>query len=302
MDYTALFTAEERAAFALRALYDSRGFAPYRMSKFEEYDLYDKNKDFLLSGQVITFTDTDGTLLALKPDVTLSIAKNYDSQSTLKVYYNENVYRPAAEGGFREILQSGVEWLGDLGFAEQKELLDLASCALSELSEKSVLSVSHLGLLDGLFEEMRLSAACREEILDCIKSKNAALAQELCCSWGVAEVCIDSLLLLFSINSPLRKAVVDLQKACLNDTMRSGLAELEALLDEQTSDEITFDLSVVHDFRFYSGLVFAGYVYGVPQAVLSGGRYDKLLPRLNKKGAAIGFAVYLDRLSTGRVL
>ena len=68
--------ASEKIAFALRALYKKYGYLPYHMSKFEVYDLYAKNKDFLRGGGGITFNDTDGKLLALKPDVTLSIIKN----------------------------------------------------------------------------------------------------------------------------------------------------------------------------------------------------------------------------------
>ena len=67
---------EERVLFTLRALYQRYGYAQYKMGKFEEYDLYVRNKDFLVSDGVITFTDTDGRLMALKPDVTLSIIKN----------------------------------------------------------------------------------------------------------------------------------------------------------------------------------------------------------------------------------
>ena len=67
---------EERAVFALRQLYKSYGYRQFKMSKFEEYDLYSENKDFLVSDGVITFNDTDGKLLALKPDVTLSIIKH----------------------------------------------------------------------------------------------------------------------------------------------------------------------------------------------------------------------------------
>ena len=65
------------------------------MSKFEEYDLYTRNKDFLVSDSIITFTDTSGALMALKPDVTLSIIKDSADVdgSVKKVYYNENVYR-----------------------------------------------------------------------------------------------------------------------------------------------------------------------------------------------------------------
>ena len=86
---------EERAVFALRELYRGYGYLPYKMSKFEEYDLYLRNKDFLISDRIITFNDMGGKLLALKPDVTLSIIKNTRQMpgSVQKLYYNENVYR-----------------------------------------------------------------------------------------------------------------------------------------------------------------------------------------------------------------
>ena len=67
---------DEAAVYRLRELYESRGYARYKMSKFEEYDLYVQNKSFLVSDHVITFTDLGGRLLALKPDVTLSMVKN----------------------------------------------------------------------------------------------------------------------------------------------------------------------------------------------------------------------------------
>ena len=67
---------DEKAIFGLRSIYRRYGYSQYKMSKFEEYDLYVRNKDFLVSDNIITFTDTTGKLLALKPDVTLSIIKN----------------------------------------------------------------------------------------------------------------------------------------------------------------------------------------------------------------------------------
>ena len=83
---------EERISLALRSLYKTYGYQPYKMSKFEEYDLYVANKEFLVGDGVITFNDTDGKLLALKPDATLSIIKNVPDRNgtSQKVYYNEN--------------------------------------------------------------------------------------------------------------------------------------------------------------------------------------------------------------------
>ena len=88
---------KEQASFALRALYEAAGCRKYHMGRFEEYGLYQENRSFLSSEQVITFTDLDGRLLALKPDVTLSIAKTAQPApgETLRYYYHENVYRPS---------------------------------------------------------------------------------------------------------------------------------------------------------------------------------------------------------------
>ena len=85
---------DERAIFALRSLYRRYGYAQYKMSRFEEYDLYVRNKDFLVSDSVITFTDTNGKLMALKPDVTLSIVladgtvekKHISAELSLEIY------------------------------------------------------------------------------------------------------------------------------------------------------------------------------------------------------------------------
>ena len=91
----------------LNRLYEQYGYRKFKMSRFEDYDLYAQNRDFLRQDRIITFTDADGALKALKPDITLSIMKSNGGDSE-KVYYNENVCREVG-GAFREILQVGVE-------------------------------------------------------------------------------------------------------------------------------------------------------------------------------------------------
>ena len=113
----------------LEALWRRFGYAPYKMSRFEEYELYVRNKDFLQSDRVITFSGKDGRLLAMKPDVTLSIVKNAPEApgAVRKVYYRENVYRQDRDSGaFKEILQAGLECVGDLGDYEIQEVVLLA--------------------------------------------------------------------------------------------------------------------------------------------------------------------------------
>lgn len=299
MDFSSLLTAEERVSFKLRSRYIARGFEPYRMGKFEEYDLYAKNKDFLVDSRVITFTDTDGALLALKPDVTLSIAKNFDEKQSLqKLYYAENVYRPSASGGFREILQSGVECMGAIDGGVLESVLALACECLSDVGERFVLSVSDLGILSALFESMNLSEEEEESLCNFIKGKNVVEAQRLLKNAGVEDGCAELLSQLIITSVSLSEAAALFAE---NSALSGSFGVLKALSESaelsRFAEKIRFDFSVILNRRFYSGIVFAGYVSSSPRAVLTGGRYDKLMRRLKKKGDAVGFAVYLDRLS-----
>ena len=148
-----ILSREERLVRALRSLYSSCGYRPYRMSKFEEYDLYAENRSFLPAGGVITFTDTNGRLMALKPDVTLSIAKNLTAGpgGSVRVYYDESVYRaPDRQLGFQEITQAGLEYLGEADAYAMGEVVSLAAGSLALIEAGSVLDLSHMGFINGL--------------------------------------------------------------------------------------------------------------------------------------------------------
>ena len=167
---------KERASFALRALYEAAGCRKYHMGRFEEYGLYQENRSFLSSEQVITFTDLDGRLLALKPDVTLSIAKTAQPApgETLRYYYHENVYRPSAESHtFKEISQMGLEMLGAVGEAQVQQAVCLAAQSLAALGAEWVLEVSHMGYLFGLFDALGVPDAARAKLLEKLREKNA---------------------------------------------------------------------------------------------------------------------------------
>ena len=69
-------SSTEKLGLTLKNIFEGYGYTPYKMSKFEEYELYARNLDFLGDGGILTFTDVSGRLMALKPDVTLSIVKN----------------------------------------------------------------------------------------------------------------------------------------------------------------------------------------------------------------------------------
>ena len=160
---------EEQAILTLRQLYRSYGYGAYKMSRFEEYDLYVRSKDFLVSDQIITFSGDRGKLMALKPDVTMSIVKNAPEEPGViqKVYYNENVYRD-----YREIMQAGLECVGDLGAYEIAEVTLLAAKSLALLGAEFVLDISHMGLISAVLDSCGLEGEQRKQVLDCLRRKN----------------------------------------------------------------------------------------------------------------------------------
>ena len=298
--YDPVLKNEEKAVFALRGLYECYGYSQYKMSKFEEYDLYVKNKDFLISDSVITFTDRSGKLMALKPDVTLSILKNgKDAPGCVqKVYYNENVYRVSGES-FKEIMQVGLECIGDIDSYCIYETLMLAAKSLATISQNYVLDISHLGVISAVFDAAGLPAADRAAALKFIGEKNLHELSSLCASAGVGDegsAMLKGLVTLYG--SP--KDVLPKLKALLEKADMTAFNELEAVLEALEGSEIynalRIDFSVVHDIRYYNGIVFKGFIEGIPTGVLSGGQYDSLLKKMGRKSGAIGFAVYLDLL------
>ena len=285
---------EERAVFTLRSLYRRYGYAPYKMSRFEEYDLYVRNKDFLVSDQIITFSDYGGRLLALKPDVTLSIVKNAPDEAGVvqKVYYNENVYRD-----YREIMQAGLECVGDLGDYEIAEVVLLAAKSLELLGEQFVLDISHMGLIAAVLNSCGLSDKAQKQAMDCLRRKNTHELKALCQGNDAAW---EKLKVLSACRGSGNAVLQQVGAVLTTDAERQALEELQALWTILESSgcgkSVRLDFSVGNDLRYYSGVVFRGYLAGIPTSVLSGGQYDKLPQKMGRKSRAIGFAIYLDML------
>ena len=192
---------EEQVRSRLSELYRRFGYLLFKVNKFEEYDTYVENKDFLISDKVITFTDTNGKLLAMKPDVTISIIKNADTEknSVQKVYYNENVYRVSdGSHAFKEIMQSGLECIGDICAYHISDVIALAVMSLSEISETFVLDLSHMGFVAGLLDAAGFSTKEKKAVLSAVGEKNlpellnlctqkslsSGMTEKITCVWG----------------------------------------------------------------------------------------------------------------------
>ena len=289
----------EKVLRNLSSLYGSFGYSRYKMSKFEEYDLYARNKDFLISDSVITFTDTNGKLMALKPDVTLSIVKNStDTPGVLqKVYYNENVYRVTKGAqSFKEIAQTGLECLGAIDSYSICEVLTLAAESLNCISTDCILEVSHLGVLSSVLDAVGLEGKDKSQALKLIGEKNVHELTSLCAAAGVSDENMGLLKALVLAKGTPKKVLPEMKELLQGIVDTQPIDSLMEITDALRDESLRVDFSLVNDLRYYNGIVFKGFVGGLPSAVLSGGQYDKLMQKLGRKTGAIGFAVYMDML------
>lgn len=286
--------SEEKAILKLRALYKKYGYTQYKMSKFEEYDLYVRNKDFLVSDNIITFTDTDGKLMALKPDVTLSIVKNASSEGTQKLFYDENVYRVSKGAySYKEIMQTGIECLGDIDSYCVFEVISLAAQSLKSISENYVLDISHMGIISHVVESLGLSLT--PAVIKCISEKNEHELKNICAAENADA---DKLLRLVSLYGSPDKVIGELESFLGATDEIEGLKKIMSLLKSYDFySHINIDFSVVNDMSYYNAIVFRGFIEGIPTGILSGGQYGSLMKKMGKNADAVGFAVYLDMLN-----
>lgn len=275
----------------LNKLYEAYGYKRFKMSKFEPYELYIENKDFLNTNQVITFTDLDGELLALKPDVTLSIMKS--GMGMGRIYYNENIYRPK-DRHYKEIKQSGVEYIGKLTTYAEAEVIALAVKSLKLLGKNIRIRISDVSLLAEIFENMNLTEFTQNRIFQLFGSKNSAgldrLVKEGKFEISVAEK-LKELLILYC---PFGEGIKRLEELELLGDLAHFKELSAAFAAFGVLESIYLDFSLINSMDYYNGIIFQGVISDIPFTVLSGGRYDKLAEKMGKEVGAVGFALDLS--------
>lgn len=291
-----ILRSNEEAVLRLRALYHSYGYTRFKVSKFEEYDLYAHNKSFLVCENILTFTDTNGKLMALKPDVTLSIVKNVGAEETAthKLCYSETVYRTAGGAeGFREIGQTGLECIGRIDPYLTGEVLMLAEKSLSLIGDRYVLDLSHMGFLLGLLASVGVEDRDVGAVLALMANKNLPGLSAFLSERGLDG---SALAAVTSVYEPLKSALPKLAEYVRGDKMQAAYDELLTISRVAEAwgilDSLYLDFSIAGDRNYYDGIIFRGYVDGIPEAILLGGRYDSLIRKMGRRAEAIGFAVY----------
>lgn len=294
--------SREQLPLKLRAIYELFGYKKYRMDKFEPYDMYRENKSFLKYEGIITFTNPNGRLMALKPDVTMSIVKNAsDAACSLKLYYNENVFRMQQAGGeFSEINQMGLEFIGGDNSYSEAEVAILALRSLEAIDDDYILNVAHMGFVAALFDYLEIPEIDRNKCLNLIKQKNTHGITEYANINQLSLEKTEALKAVIAISGEFSSSIEKLSKFIYNTGMTDAINELSSLYKAVQASglekKLQLDFSVINDPDYYNGIVFQGFVPTTPRAVLCGGRYDNLMKRFGKDQNAIGFALYLGEL------
>ena len=287
----------------IRKMYDSYGYKKISLPSFEEYDLYNENKDFI-DRNVLTVMSPNGKLLALRPDITLSVAKKVSKDQSLKyskIYYQENTYNLTKYVGYEEDEQLGIELIGKESTFLDFEIINLAVKSLDIINKKSMIVLSHAGFISSIFENFDLEHEIKEQILDCINRKNSHDIQKILKrNEHISENVKKLIYKIPELSGNLENIEKELLKYEINGNTKKILSELKQLnsllMKFYKKSKIIFDFSVVKNLNYYNGIILQGYIEGFPNVILTGGRYDKLFEKFGVDTGAVGFAILTDGL------
>ncbi len=285
----------------LTHLFRRRGYAEIITPETEFYDLFVQSGNPLPQEAMLKIIDRSGKICVMRPDCTIPIArvaatKLRDMVFPQRLYYNQTVFRSsgANQGGSGEIAQCGIELIGASGVKADMEVVAMAVDALRECGlEHFHIELGHADFFRGLAGQMEMEPDQAETMRQYIETKNFAALNDLLEPYRDRSAwrALHSLSRLFGDRSVLDEA----QALTGGNEALDYLREIYALLDGAGyGGNLRFDLGLVHQIDYYTGLVFRGYAEGYGAAVLSGGRYDRLAESFGRSAQATGFSVDVD--------
>ena len=288
----------------------SRGFKRVITPGIEFYDVFSMPCSGISQESMFKTTDNRGRLLVVRPDSTLPIARMVSSRLKnsilpVRLYYKQAVYRnnPTFTGRRNELLQMGVELLGVKGKRADLEILTTAVSSISSVADNFRIELGHAEVFNALSDELKIDENYKEKIRVSIEGKNYSALNNLLDN---LEPCkevsaIRSLPSLFGGEEVFDKAA----QICEGTNAVSALKYLHGIYNDLAplglGDKLIIDLGLVQRNDYYTGIVFTGYIDGIGDAVISGGRYDDLLSEFDAPMGAAGFAVDTDAITIKRL-
>lgn len=295
---------------AIENIFVLKGFKRVITPGIEFYDVFSMPCSGITQESMFKTVDNKGRLLVVRPDSTLPIARMVSSRlknsvMPVRLYYKQAVYRnnPTLRGRRNEFMQMGVELLGVKGKRADLEVLTTAIKCISAVADDFRFELGHAQVFNSLINELDIDNDYKEKIRISIEGKNYSALNNLLdkiepCK---AATAIRSLPSLFGGEEVFEKA----EKLCEGTNALSALEYLRSVYNDlavlNLGDKLIIDLGLVQRNDYYTGLVFSGYIAGIGDAVISGGRYDELLSEFDAPMGAAGFAIDTDAITIKRL-
>lgn len=290
----------------LTGVFSSRGFNEVVTPGLEFYDVFDPDFSGIAQEIMYKMSDRHGRLVVMRPDSTIPIARMtatrlQKQQKPIRLYYVQQVYRsnPGLTGRRNEMMQTGIELLGAAGRRADLEVIVTAVEALSKCVPNFRLELGHAGFFRALTAQLPISDDLREDIRSSIESKNyAALNTILDTLEDSRQVdAVRRLPRLFGGEEVFAQA----EPLCEDEESSGTLAYLhelyQSLVELGLGDRMIVDLGLVQRNDYYTGIIFSAYMENIGDAILLGGRYDRLSEQFGSPMPAVGFAVNVDALA-----
>lgn len=299
-------TAVDYVCKKIQKVFENHQFHRVITPALEYYDLFATESSGISPESMFKTTDNSGKIVVVRPDSTLPIARLVSTRMQnevlpVRLYYNQAVYRnnPSLTGRSNEIMQMGIELIGSKGKRADLEVITTAIQCLKSVCSDFRLEVGHSLLFTSLIDSLDVDEELKDKIKDYIENKNFSALNYLLDKIEENDTvkAIRKLPSLFGGEEVFEQAekLIKLPKAIKALEYLKSLYKDLCKLD--INDKIIVDLGLVQQNEYYSGIVFTGYAIGYGDAILSGGRYDKIFSEFNNNMGASGFAVNITHLA-----
>ena len=291
----------------IHKVFKSYGYSDIKTPSFEFFDVFNKDRGSVAANNMYKFFDRDNNTMVMRPDITPGIArcaaKYFENEtSPLRLCYLGNTFinNSKYQGRLKENTQAGCEFIGDSSATADAEMIALLiESILSTGLKEFQVEVGHVGFFDGIASEAGLSADAIKDLKEIIRNKNLFSIETLLNRENVADAYKDVLYRLpqmFGDSSILDEA----SKMTDNETATNAINHLKRVYELLSvygfEKYVTFDLGVLSELDYYTGVIFKAYTYEVGEPVANGGRYDKLIGQFGSDKASIGFGITVDLL------
>ncbi len=284
------------------------GYRDIQTPTFEFFDIFGQEIGTTPSKDLYKFFDKEGNTLVLRPDFTPSIARSaakyyVDDDMPVKLCYMGNTFLNSSDyqGRLKESTQCGAELIGDASVSADAEILAMAaeclkSCGLRDFR----ISVGHAQFFSGLVAAAGLGEEEEQTLRELISNKNFFGVEEFTETLSIDENLkrLFTMLGSFDIKEEELSAAEGL--AADYPQILSALQALKQLYRYvklyEIEDYISYELGIISDYRYYTGILFLGYTFGTGEPIVRGGRYDKLLSYFGRQAPSIGFGIVVDQL------